>query len=137
LSSTACIIGKELSFSVEVSVTLGGSLDGSNALCAGVGSQASKTPARGTALVGQTKCAGPWSCSVLVTPRMRNVNCFSKTAIDCRAKHFDCETPYTVQFPVDAGFREKYAVVNISPCACKNKAAWADRGAPPPCPKDC
>ncbi len=135
---TACTIGKEFSYSVEVSVTLGASLDIGEIFGAGVSGQVSKSTAHGTALLGQTECTGPWTCSVTVTPKMREVKGFSKTATDCTASDFGPESPYTVRFPViDADSKEKFAVANIAPCACTNKAASGDPGAPPPCPEDC
>jgi hypothetical protein len=67
----------------------------------------------------------------------RNIKGFNKTATYCRAEHWGREMPYTVQFAAAAGSRERFAVVNISPCPCQNKATWADRGAPPPCLKYC
>ncbi len=128
----ACTIGRETSFSIGTTVEVGGSLELSQIVGAGVSFAVSTTETEGVAQVTSSECTGPWTCALLITPTMIQVK-GEKTTSGCRGgKSTD---PYEVLLPeLDS---DNLAVGVGRPCACKNCLSWADEGAPEPCPQPC
>lgn len=131
----ACIVGRSQSFSVAVTVTVGAGLglEFEGIASAGLEASVSITTETGTTDEAGTECNGPWSCGLLMIPTLREVSGEqTTTSSGCESSsHTD---PYTARFPLKDGNSPK---AGFTACACKNKLAWADPGAPPPCPNDC
>ena len=131
----ACSVGKEESYSVAVTRSVGVSLDLSEIVAAaGVEASVSITEEKGTTDTAGTECTGPWTCSIVVIPTLHQVK-GEKTETPCNESASPSTSPYDVTFPVIR--EDKLAVVHIAPCACPDYLHWEDKGAPDKCPKNC
>lgn len=134
----ACNVGTASSYTVSITVTVGGGLNLDLPEIGGLSASASvsKTTANGVTDNTGATCAGPWACSAIITPTVVEIS-GTKTSYNSGGScaRNENKEPYTVQFP-KLGL-DNNPVVNLAPCACKNKEHWADAGAPPPCLSDC
>lgn len=132
-----CVLGRESSYSVAVTVTVGADigLDFGGIASAGINAEVSIETSEGTTDTNQQECGGPWSCSMIVTPSVQEVAGTQHAWVGCPPEKKDF--PYTVQFPIKNG--DHLPVQHGEVCQCRNYPGF-DEGAedaPMPCPNDC
>lgn len=130
-----CTVGRGSTYSVAVTVEVGGELglNFDDIVSAGVSASVSVTTENGTVDEASAECAGPWTCGLLLTPTLHEVK-GSKSVTTGGCEPSTSSDNYVVRFPLKEGNTPK---ATFSACACKNKDHWADAGAPVPCPNDC
>ena len=137
LTKIECVLTEGSSYSIGVSVTVGGSLglDFGGIVSAGVDASVTKESVTETAQGSEVKCPeGKWTCSLKITPDVVRVK-GKKLQYDTKA----CSWPkdgdaFDISLPKMVG---KMLSTKIEPCACKDYSHWADKGAPPLCPEPC
>lgn len=104
-------------------------------MSAGVSAEVSTTTSEGTTDSNQQECSGPWSCSMIITPKVQEVAGTQKVWVGCPSKKK--EFPYTAQFPIKSG--DKLPIQHGELCQCRNYEGFdeAAEDAPVPCPNDC
>ena len=119
-------------YSVGVTVTVGGGLSLSEIAGLDLSASVSKTTTKSTSQGASVPCpSGPWKCALAIYPEFLQVS----------GEHFPAEIalchsdlkipppkPYTVSFPVEGDSGGVKSRVGV--CACQNFAHWADEGAP-------
>ncbi|KAL8885405.1 MAG: hypothetical protein Q9205_007126 [Flavoplaca limonia] len=132
-----CQLGRENSYTVGVTTTVGGDLGLSFAdvFSAGINAEVSYSEEEGTTDTNQQVCGGPWSCSMILTPAVQEVagNVWRWTGCPSERRNY----PYTVQFPIMS--EGELPVQNSELCQCRNMEGF-DEGAedaPVPCPQEC
>lgn len=80
---TACLIGKENSYKVGVPVTVGANLDLEAIVSAAVSAEVSTTTSERTTDSNQQDYSGPWSCSMIITPKVQEVAGTQRLWVGC------------------------------------------------------
>ncbi|KAL8827526.1 MAG: hypothetical protein Q9170_006984 [Blastenia crenularia] len=132
-----CTLGRESSYSVGVSVSVGVDLclDFSKIVSAGINAEVAIETTTGTTDTNQQECSGPWACSMIITPSVQEVAGTQHAWVGCPSEKKTF--PYTAQFPIKNG--DHLPVEHGEPCQCRNFPGF-DEGnpdAPKPCPNDC
>ena len=132
---TACLLGKENSYEVSVTVSVGANLDFGAIVAAGVSAEVSTSTAKGTTDSNQQECTGPWSCSMILTPEVQEVAGKQFVWVGCPSEKK--EFPYTAQFPIKSG--DNLPIQHGELCQCRNYDGFDEEAedAPVPCPNDC
>lgn len=131
----ACLLGKENSYEVSVTISVGANLDFGAIVAAGVSAEVSTSTAKWTTDSNQQECTGPWSCSMILTPKVQEVAGKQFVWVGCPSEKK--EFPYTAQFPIKSG--DNLPIQHGELCQCRNYDGF-DEGAedaPVPCPNDC
>ena len=136
----ACVLSSEVSYTVGVTVQVGGNLglNFEQIVSAGVSAAVSTTTETGNTQGVQKTCPdGPWKCSLIITPSMVTVTGTQVPHYPCDAQLDEANAkPYTVQFPKKGADGLAGAAYDV--CACQNYESWADPGAPSiVCPQPC
>ena len=131
----ACTVQRGVGFTIGVTVSVGLDigLEYEGIASAGLNVGASITQESSTTDGVEVQCNGPWTCGLLMIPSMLEVS-GTQTSSNSGCGIDPHTDPYTVQFPRKFNNTPR---TDFKPCACKNKLAWADEGAPEPCPEDC
>ena len=118
-----------------VTVTVGGNLDFDLIVKAGVHADVSTTKTKGTTESNQNYCLGPYSCSMIITPKVQEVAGTQTMWVGCPSKKK--QFPYTAQFPIMSS--DNLPVQHGELCQCRNYPGFDEnaKDAPVPCLKDC
>jgi len=136
--SLACTLGRSVSYSVGVTVTTGVNLgvDFAKILKAGIDASVAISTTKGTTDSDSETCAGPWACSMTITPSVQEVSGTQRVFSNCPVQS-SVVGPYTAQFPIMTG--DHLPVQHGEVCQCRNFPGFDEHhpDAPKPCPDDC